>query len=179
MGRWIAGFAILCGLVYIAASATNAAQEKPQESYKGPIAEAPTTESGDFWVYVRPDGTKFKRGTDSSRKDVNFPLWIGKRWSYEIEINRVRSRSLHPVTPTRSTIDCEVASFESTKVAAGTFEAFQCKCQCERIGGGRYGENCGNFAVWYAPAVNNVVRVDTDSTEYSYELAEYNSRRRL
>jgi len=86
-----------CALFDLAAPRGDGAQVKPPENQPGSIAETPVIEPGDYWVYVRPDGTKFKRGGDISRKDVNFPLWIGKRWSYEIEVNRVLGRSLHPV----------------------------------------------------------------------------------
>ena len=172
MGRWIAGFTILCGLVYIAIAAPHAAQLKPQENYTGPIAEAPVIEPGDYWVYVRPDGTKFKNRTDSSLRYVSFPLWIGKSWSYETQSRGRYLQGFAERAALRIDNRCEVLSYKPVTAVGETFDAFECRCECS-VPGDMDAFQCPVWTFWYAPAVKNIVRLDGESTAFSYRLAEY------
>ena len=148
---------------------------KPPENYRGPIGEAPTVTAADYWVYERADGRRTKSRPQDLLKNVSFPLWVGKWWSYETQGTRVRGQSLTERAPIRMNVECEVKSFDKIAVTAGTFEAFECKCQCTLVGGGGgvYTEDCGAWTLWYAPAAKNIVRVKTESTESSMQLAEY------
>jgi hypothetical protein len=40
-----------------------------------------------------------------------------------------------------------------------------------------YEPGCGDWTIWYAPAVKNIIRTKTASTETSLELVEYKASR--
>ena len=55
----------------------------PPESYNGPTAEQPLFQKGDFWIYEAGNAARTK--STGLYPNLNFPLWIGKTWSYETE----------------------------------------------------------------------------------------------
>ncbi len=170
-----------CAIALAGCAPASVPPVKPPDNYRGPVAEAPAAVSGDSWIYEYPDGRQFRGSTDALLKNnnVRFPLWNGKQWSYETEVTRMSGRSLHPHAPERANIECEVAGFENVTVKAGTFEAFACKCKCElTIRPLIFSEYCGGFTVWYAPAIRNIVRVKTEDTGSTYELAKYRFSKR-
>lgn len=146
----------------------------PPENYGGPIAEGPTLQAGDYWVYELGDGRKVKLGAGRLPANLGFPLWIGKTWSYRGE--GLRDREL-PTSDFRvsTRIDCQVVAFKQLAVAAGTFGAFECECQCTVMSGG-YEPWCGGWTIWYAPEVQNIIKIKTESTASSLELLEYKTK---
>ena len=157
---------MLCGLV---GSCTPVrAPSMPPTNYTGPIAERPLQESGYSWVYVSVHG---RRVTSSALfRNLGFPLWIGKSWSYEstaiIEGANPRKAFRIPME-----VVCDVLSFKQITVIAGTFGAFQCACQCIIVGDPD--TSCDQWTLWYAPQVKNVISIERESTENSFELVEY------
>ena len=144
----------------------------PPENYKGPIAERPVHQGGDYWVHQRGDGTRAKFGT-ALLTNIEFPLWVGKTWSYQGQALPMGQPQESKAFRSPVRIDCDVAGFRQITVAAGNFEAFECKCQCTSLLPFTYDPNCGSWTLWYAPQAKNIVRKKTESTASSMELAEY------
>jgi len=145
----------------------------PPENYKGPIAERPVTTAGDYWVYELADMRKVKGGT-TLLANINFPLWVGKTWSYPggaLLMGQPRESKEFRI-PTQ--IDCDVADFRQIAVTAGRFEAFECKCRCSVIDtGALYRPDCGEWTFWYAPQAKNIIKTKTESTAGTMELVAY------
>jgi len=142
------------------------------ENYKGPVAEQPVLQQGDYWIYEMGNVTRAK--STRLQPNLDFPLWIGKTWSYETEVRRVNSPPTSKASPLRGQIDCSVKAFDKMTVTAGTFGAFRCECDCELLSGvGIYQSGCGAFTIWYAQDVKNVIQTKTPSTSTSMELIEY------
>ena len=164
---------LICGLISACVSTTPQASIPP-ESYKGPIAERPVFQQGDYWVYQRGNSTRVKSTVLAG--NIGFPLWIGKTWSYDVEMIRA-GQSPTSNTPRMSAIsNCYVVAFKQVAVAAGTFEAFECECQCTHQSA-HYEPGCGEWTIWYAPVVKNIIRTRTGGTETSMELIEYRTSR--
>jgi hypothetical protein len=155
-----------------AALEAGAAELKPQQNLSSPNTDTPVIEPGDYWVYVRPDGTKFKTRTDSSLKNMSFPLWVGKSWSYETQSRWRYLRGFTNRAALRIDNQCEVVSYKPIAVMGQSLDAFECRCHCEVVGD-RDGYTCGVWTLWYAPAAKNIVRRDGESTSNSYQLVEY------
>ena len=120
--------------------------ERPRENYKGPIAERPMVQRGDYWVYERGNLTKAK--STVLPPNIGFPLWIGKTWNYESEARTSNQPPTATASPMRAQIDCSVTRFDQVAVKAGTFGAFQCECQCQLLTGvGFYQDGCGSVTV--------------------------------
>jgi hypothetical protein len=168
------GFCLLILLLNeILTSCTPAVYRRlPPESYKGPMAEQPVLRQGDYWIYEAGNATRAKStGLDSN---LDFPLWIGKTWSYETEVRRANSPPTSKGSALRGQVDCAVKAFDKMTVKAGTFTAFRCECDCELlIGEGVYQSGCGVWTIWYAPDVKNVIQTRTASTSTSMDLIEY------
>ena len=144
----------------------------PPENYKGPVAEQPLLQQGDYWIYETGSATRAK----STRlySNLAFPLWIGKTWSYETEARRANLPPISTSSPLRGQVDCSVKAFDKMTVKAGTFGAFRCECNCELLSRvGIYSSGCGAFTIWYAQDVKNVIQTKTASTSTSMELVEY------
>ena len=127
----------------------------PPETYQGSIAEGPTVQKGDYWVYERANTTRTK--TTALAANVGFPLWIGRKWSYEGSAVRAGQPATSPSRIT-TTIDCHVVAFNQITVTAGTFGAFECECRCTHLNPG-YEPGCGQWTIWYAPDVKNLIRM--------------------
>jgi hypothetical protein len=163
----------LCG--FLISCAPTMSPDRPPETYRGPIAELPVLQRGDYWVYRRGDSTRTK--TTAIAPNVGFPLWIGKSWNYGSEgLPRGRNAptSQAPRTPTR--IDCQVTTFRQIVVGAGTFGAFECECQCKTISVA-YEPECGKWTFWYAPDVKNIIRINTEGSTATMELIDYKASR--
>ena len=146
--------------------------QRPPENYKGPIAEGPILQAEDYWIYRRPDGTRIKAGAGTLLSKVEFPLWVGRAWKFPSTAYISGQPETGHRTPAE--IECEATAFKPVTVAAGSFEAFECRCECKLTGaGGVYDPDCGRWTVWYAPQVKNIVKIKTESTATSFELSEY------
>lgn len=145
----------------------------PPANYNGPIAEGPKLLAEDYWVFEQGDGKRFRIGAGAFLGSLNlrFPLWVGKWWSYPGEA--IMQRQDPAKAPRLSAeISCEAVTFKNITVTAGTFGAFECRCQCLLYGS--YGnDNCGEWTTWYAPEVKNIVKLKTESTNTSMELVQY------
>ncbi|HTM10946.1 MAG TPA: tetratricopeptide repeat protein [Verrucomicrobiae bacterium] len=164
--------ALFGSLLLLAGAAANPPSPKPPENYQGPVAEAPVAQPGDYWVYQRPAGEKFKGRSETQLKYVEFPLWVGKAWSYETQS---RSRWMYGVTSRtalRVEHRCEIVSYKPVTMLGETFDAFECHCQCS-IPGAMDDYTCAAWTWWYAPAVKNIVRFKGEGTGSTYELVEY------
>lgn len=164
---------VLCLVVLflplVGSCAPTAYLSTPPENYKGPIAERPQVQKGDYWVYQRGNLTKVK--TAAMPANIEFPLWVGKRWSYEGSAGRAGQPATTPFRIS-TTITCDVVAFRPITVTAGTFGAFECACDCSHSS--PYNEpGCGQWTHWYSPDVKNVVRTKTETSDTSVELVEY------
>lgn len=161
---------LACG--FILSCAPRVLSERPPENYRGPLAEGPVLQAEDYWIYRRADGNRVKVGAGNLLSKVEFPLWIGRIWKFQ------GSASLqgHPVATRRipTEIECEAVAFRPITVPAGSFEAFECRCECTVPGTTTvYDPGCGRWTLWYATAAKNVVRMITESTASSFDLLEY------
>ena len=137
-------FLLVSGLSTSCAPAVH--PTSPPDSYRGPRAEQPTIERGDYWLFERGNATRTKSA--AIFPNIGFPLWIGKTWSYEGEARRANLPPSSTASPLRTQIDCYVSGFEQVTVRAGTFAAFQCKCGCELLSGmGQYEPEIGRAHV--------------------------------
>ena len=143
----------------------------PPEGYKGPVAEGPRLGAGEYWVYERGDGKRMQFGAGSFLGNLRFPLWIGRWWSYPGEATMQRHDPAKAVR-LATQIDCKVVAFKSVTVAAGTFEAFECRCGC-LVYAPYVNENCGDWMIWYAPQAKNIVKIKTEASDTSMELIQY------
>ena len=161
--------AVCLGLSITTCSVTPYSSTRP-ENYSGAIAERPEIVKGDYWIYQRGNLTKAK--STSLLGNIEFPLWIGKKWSYSGYAVR---RGQPPTNPSRITTsnDCYVVGYKQMTVAAGTFWAFECECECNVVAGPEYEPGCGQWTTWYAPDVKNIIRNQAESTEATLELLEY------
>jgi len=168
---WAFGIVAACGPV----TSTITTPTVP-EGYQGPVAEFPPVQPADYWIYEIADGRKVSSRPEILLKSPNFgfPLWVGKSWSYDEISTRIEGMELTESLPLRLRLDCQVVSFGKVTVKAGTFDAFECKCQCGMPRGFRAAErHCGETTTWYAPAVKNAVRIKADSTDRSWQMVEY------
>ena len=153
---------------------TPQAPLKPPVNYTGPITEGPILKQGYYWVYETVHGRRFTRGSGTVLGRPSFPLWVGKWWSFEtggyLE-GRDPGETPHSIA---MEMLCKVVGFEQMTVVAGTFNAFQCQCTCGVLFPGPSTDPyCGKTTYWYAPEVKNVIRMDTEDTDTSFELVEF------
>ena len=161
--------------LFLVACAAPPPLDKPSEGYKGPVAERPLLQQGNYWVYEHGDLRRTR--INGLALEVNFPLWIGKTWSYDSEaLPRGRSdpKGGAPRTPVR--IDCHVTNFQRLSVRAGTFDSFQCECQCRTLSVA-YEPECGEWTAWYAPEVKNITKTTSQAPTGALELIEYKASR--
>jgi len=174
--RSISLLAILFLTAAVAGCAPAAHSVFPPDNYQGPRAEQPVLQPGDFWVYESGNATRQK--ATGLYPNLEFPLWVGKSWSYESEARRANLPPSSTASPLRARVDCYVARFDQVSVRAGSFGAFECDCQCHLLTGiGQYEDGCGDWTLWYAPDVKNVILRKTDNTATSMELIEYRTQR--
>lgn len=164
---------LVLGCVLINGCAPAMSPVNPPENYKGPVAEGPKLGTQDFWIYESADGRRMKLGAGTFLSHLRFPLWVGKSWRYpsdaiRLGVDPAASREMRvPVE-----IECEVTGFKEMAVTAGTFEAFECSCQCA-VQSSAYESNCGQWTAWYGPKAKNIIRVKTENTATTVELVEY------
>ncbi len=131
------------------------------------VAATPQIRKGDYWIYRRGNGATFKRQDLAFGKELDFPLWIGKVWTFESWL----SRKLMTVD-----MRAEVLNFKPITVAAGTFEAYEIRYECSSRGPFRQ-TTCGSWTRWYAPQVGNIIATRGsprgDSTQSSWELTGF------
>ncbi|HEY2986962.1 MAG TPA: tetratricopeptide repeat protein, partial [Candidatus Binatia bacterium] len=166
-------FVLMDSLIYSCA-ATLPPSTKPPENYQGALAEVPVHQQEDYWIYQEADGRTLKVRARSYPMTVDFPLWIGRSWSYSRDsLSRGRTGPSNASrTPVETT--CEVMAFRPINVAAGTFEAFECNCKCRVSGSSTiYDPECGQYTIWYAPAVKNIIQARGESTATALDLVEY------
>lgn len=167
--RLLSLIAMTCGL--LSSCAPTVQLPTPPENYKGPIAEQPAIQKGDYWVYERGGTTKLKTG--SLYPNLDFPLWIGKKWTFPGSASRVGTPQNSKVPRLNANIDCYVTKFERVTVGAGRFDAFKCECDCNVIAGPEYEPGCGQWIIWYAPDARNVIKMNTEHTTTTGELINY------
>jgi hypothetical protein len=161
---------VVCFLsLLISSCAPTAYLLTPPENYNGPTAGRPVIQKGEYWIYESGNLTKGKSATVSP--NIGFPLWIGKRWSYEGSAVPFGQPATSP-SRISTTMTCDVVAFKQITVTAGTFGAFECQCECTHSTP-YYEPGCGQWTLWYAPDVKNVIRSKTESTATSVELLEY------
>jgi len=168
--RFWLSFFLLLEFISPGASSTQAASTPP-ENYKGPIAERPIHRAGDYWIYERADLTKVTVKTGAPAQ-LEFPLWVGKTWNYQGEALRAGQPRTSKASRLITDIQCHVIRHGKITVGAGAFEAFECNCQCT-VHYGRYEPDCGQWTIWYAPEVRNIIKIKTEDTATSMQLVEH------
>ena len=164
-------FLLLSVALVVGNCTTTTNQLTPPENYKGPFAAQPNVRQGDFWIYQRGDSTRVKSTRPFS--NLHFPLWIGKRWRSDVAARR-RNQPPTSTGTIPAWLECYVTAFTVVQVPAGSFEAFQCECECHVVAGeGVYQEGCGVSTIWYVPEVKNIIKIRTQSTASSLELLRY------
>jgi hypothetical protein len=161
--------------IMLAACTPAAPPVTPPASYTGPIAEQPLSQDGDYWIYESVSQTRSK--TNRLVEQIGFPLWIGKIWKYDSEALLRGQPATSKANRTPTKIECLTVSFTDITVPAGTFKAFQCECKCSVLTL-QYDPSCGEWTLWYAPDVKNIVKRQTESTQSSLELIDYRGRPR-
>ncbi len=159
---------LLVGIcVLLMGCAAPVQMEKSEPSSGEVVAATPQLHKGDYWVYRRGNGATFKRRDLAFAKELQFPLWVGKTWTFE---------QWHG--PKLMTVDmrAEVLNLKATTVVAGTFDAYEIRYECSTRGPFRQ-TSCGSWTRWYAPQVGNIIATRGsargDSTQASWELTEF------
>jgi len=147
----------------------------PPPNYTGPKAEGPIQKAGNHWVYENAHGRRFTAGAGDLLGELRFPLWVGKSWgfeggAYEESVDTTKTRR----APLATDVTCEVLSFKQITVIAGNFGAFECQCICELSPVPTdYESFCGKWTLWYAPEVKNIISMDSEGSEGSFQLMQY------
>lgn len=163
---------LLSSALIVIGCATTVNQSTPPENYKGPIAAEPVIRVGDYWIFERGNSTRAKSTTVIA--NIEFPLWVGKTWRYDVGAHRHNQPPTTKSSPVPAWAECYVVSFGDITVSAGKFGAFQCDCQCHVVGGeGVYQEGCGMWSIWYVPEVKNIVKIKAETSANSVELVGY------
>jgi tetratricopeptide (TPR) repeat protein len=165
-------FLLLGSLIYSCA-ATLPPSTKPPENYQGVIVESPLHQPDDYWIYQRADGSTMKVRARSYPMTIDFPLWLGRTWSYSRDsLTRMYTG---PSNANRVPVEvtCEVTAFRPITVPAGSFDAFECNCNCRVPAPGHFEPECGRYTIWYAPSVKNVIQARGESTATALDLVEY------
>jgi hypothetical protein len=85
---------------------------------------------------------------------LQFPLTVGKAWSYTIA-------GTYAGQAMRWTITRKVEDTESVTVPAGTFDTLRIAGRhCNNYGG------CGNYVSWYAPKARQTVKITWNDATY-------------
>jgi len=164
---------LLSGL--IGSCAPSFSPSMPPPNYTGPKAEGPIQKAGQYWIYENAHGRRFTAGAGDLLGELRFPLWVGKSWgyeggAYEEAVDTTKTRR----APMATDVTCEVLSFKQVTVTAGNFGAFECQCICElSTPSEEYERFCGEWTLWYAPEVKNIIRNDDEASDGSWELVEY------
>ncbi len=107
------------------------------------------------------------------RGPFNFPLWVGKKWSYAFSSSEKGARG-SPGELVTIESDVKVVSYEQVKVPAGTFWAFKIEETRHRRGAKRGRAQTGtNITVWYSPEIKFSIKVEHDKEVYNRELLRY------
>lgn len=113
------------------------------------------------------------RRKDSDRRLLNFPLEVGKAWSYDsdylLKDTGVNGRGDYSVT---------VLLYGKVRVPAGEFDAFKLESRGSFKGMSRAGPVSGLISTtyWYAPAVRAIVKEEVRDPyrgPYTFELVEF------
>lgn len=155
----------ICVLLMGCSAPAKAGESKPDAGQV--VTAAPQLQKGDYWVYRRGNGETFKRRALALAKELEFPLWVGKTWTFEqwlsLKLMTVDMRA-------------EVLNLKPVAVVAGTFDAYEIRYECSTRGPFRQ-PSCGSWTRWYAPLVGNIVATKGsfrgDSTKTSWELTEF------
>ena len=158
---------LLSGL--IGSCAPSFSPSMPPPNYTGPKAEGPIQKAGHYWVYENAHGRRSTAGAGTLLGQLRFPLWVGKSWRRESEA-RLGYSARRKGASISSEVVCDVLSFKQITVIAGTFGAFQCACQCIIVDPDY---SCNEWTLWYAPEVENIIRVDAEASDGNWELVEY------
>ena len=125
------------------------------------------------FIYTIDENNKRTKFTDTRGKVLDFPLYIGKKWS------NIVSR-----TPKKGGATVEqnyqeeylVSSYEDVRVMAGTFKAFKIEYRAKNMRTMREGSK---GAYWYSPEVKTIIKrfetvsIETGNMELdSYELKQ-------
>jgi len=173
--------AALISLIVMGVAAVAVAADEKQQF------EKPSFSQGDYWVhstrngeerleYVREEdgyhvftikGVKQLRDANLNLKGdthtyYQFPLSVGKYWSYEYLGREVSGRQ----TTTRVT--CEVKGIEAVETAAGIFQALN--ITCDESPSHIKGRILRTYSYWYAPEVKQLVKNTSGKILKEYKI---------
>ncbi|MEW6108180.1 MAG: hypothetical protein AB1632_03275 [Nitrospirota bacterium] len=105
------------------------------------------------------------------RGQLNFPLWVGKKWSYTFTTSETR-RAASESKERDSNV--KVVAYEQVKVPAGTFWAF--KIEEERHVRGKKGPKAvlgSHITMWYSPDIKRYVKTEHENETHNRDLIKY------
>lgn len=154
--------------------------------------EKPSFSPGDYWVYSTPKGEErreylgeegiyhvFMVNGTKQLLDANltfkgnantyyqFPLYVGKHWSYDFDVQKSVSGGQRTVRTT-----CEVEKSEPVETPAGTFQALNISCYEIYAGAGSAGAATTrkSFSYWYAPEVKQLIKNTGNKVLKEYKI---------
>lgn len=104
------------------------------------------------------------------RGSLSFPLWVGKKWSYQYSTTKREAKSM-PGQLANFEGDVKVVGYEQVKVPAGTFWTFKIE-EVRRKVGIKMGVGKSR-TVWYSPDVKRGVKTEEEDPAFNRELIKY------
>jgi hypothetical protein len=110
------------------------------------------------------------------RGPFGFPLWVGKKWTYNFSIvtapfsGKMKKRG-GLGGPREMESRVKVVAYEQVTVPAGTLWAF--KIEEVRRPEGSKGMRDYHFTLWYSPEVKNFIKIEEDKETWNRELVGY------
>ncbi len=103
------------------------------------------------FIYTIDENNRRKKFTDTRGKVLNFPLYIGKKWSNVVTRTPKRGKSFEQ----NYIEEYFVSSYEDVKIMAGTFKAFKIEYLQKNIMTMR---ETARGAYWYSPDVKAIIK---------------------
>jgi hypothetical protein len=120
---------------------------------------------------IKPDGRQMK-ATDDMRKQFNFPIFVGKKWT---DTNSRPAGGLESQRETTFVIDFNVEGIEDLTTAAGTFKTYKIRHKLTMM----RGQNpSGWLLFWYSPDAKWWVKREVEKSKFwknfqNIELVSY------
>lgn len=108
-------------------------------------------------VKVIRDGKEDKEQRDLIKKVLDFPLYVGKKWTYRYTHFDERRR-----VEVDSTAELSAVAYEDIEVQAGKFKAIKVQVKLSVIGT----SYSGVYYYWYSPEAKTIVKNDVEMSDF-------------